>query len=154
MDASRRSVPVRVRPEACPWSTSGSTPVCPGLIDMHTHLVDRPGDTADLSVFYRRTLEDQVAFGRENARATLMAGFTSVRDVGTYVAWADRALRDEVDAGRTVGPRIQAAGFYRRSRAEAGTSSSRGMPNRRYHRRCAWVWRAARRNSAARPRRQ
>ena len=84
----------------------------PGLIDMHTHLVDRPGETADLSVYYRRTLEDQVAFGRENARATLLAGFTSVRDVGTYVAWADRALRDEIDAGRTVGPRIQATGFY------------------------------------------
>ena len=84
----------------------------PGLIDMHTHIVDRPGDTADLSVFYRRTLEDQVAFGRENARATLLAGFTSVRDVGTYVAWADRALRDEIDAGRAIGPRIQAAGFY------------------------------------------
>jgi imidazolonepropionase-like amidohydrolase len=84
----------------------------PGLIDMHTHLVDRPGDTADLGVFYRRTLEDQVAFGRENARATLLAGFTSVRDVGTYVAWADRALRDEINAGKTIGPRLQAAGYY------------------------------------------
>ena len=76
----------------------------PGLIDMHTHLVDRPGDTADLSVFYRRTLEDQVGFGRENARATLLAGFTSVRDVGTYVAIADCALRDEINEGKTVGP--------------------------------------------------
>ncbi|HSD53188.1 MAG TPA: amidohydrolase family protein, partial [Burkholderiales bacterium] len=84
----------------------------PGLIDMHTHLTDRPGDTADLSVYYHRTLEQQLVFGRENARATLLAGFTSVRDVGTYVAWADRALRDEIDAGRAVGPRIQAAGFY------------------------------------------
>jgi imidazolonepropionase-like amidohydrolase len=84
----------------------------PGLIDMHTHLTDRPGDTADLSVYYRRTLEQQLVFARENARATLFAGFTSVRDVGTYVAWTDRALRDEIDAGRAIGPRIQAAGFY------------------------------------------
>ena len=63
-------------------------------------------------MFYRRTLEDQVGFGRENARATLLAGFTSVRDVGTYVAFADCALRDEINAGKTVGPRIQAAGYY------------------------------------------
>ena len=84
----------------------------PGLIDMHTHLADRPGDTADLSVYYTRTLEDQLVLGRENARVTLLAGFTSVRDVGTYVAWTDRALRDEINAGRVVGPRVQAAGFY------------------------------------------
>lgn len=84
----------------------------PGLIDMHTHLTDRPGDTVDLSVYYSRTLEDQVALGRENARATLEAGFTSVRDVGTYIGWSDRALRDEINAGRTVGPRMQAAGYY------------------------------------------
>ena len=84
----------------------------PGLIDMHTHLTDRPGDTADLSVYYHRTLDDQLALARENARATVMAGFTSARDVGTYIAWADRALRDEINAGRAVGPRVQAAGFY------------------------------------------
>jgi imidazolonepropionase-like amidohydrolase len=84
----------------------------PGLIDMHTHLTDRPGDTADLSVYYRRTVEEQLVIARENARVTLLAGFTTARDVGTYIAWADRALRDEIDAGRVVGPRVQVAGFY------------------------------------------
>jgi imidazolonepropionase-like amidohydrolase len=84
----------------------------PGLIDMHTHLSDAPGETADLSVYYRRTLEEQVALSRENARVTLLAGFTSVRDVGTYIAWSDRALRDEIARGETVGPRMQVAGFY------------------------------------------
>jgi imidazolonepropionase-like amidohydrolase len=84
----------------------------PGLIDMHTHLSDAPGDTADLSVYLRRTLEQQVALGRENARATLRAGFTSVRDVGTYVAWSDRVLRDEIARGETIGPRMQVSGFY------------------------------------------
>jgi imidazolonepropionase-like amidohydrolase len=79
---------------------------------MHTHLVDRPGDTADLSVYYRRTLEEQLVLARQHARATLLAGFTSTRDVGTYIAWADRALRDEINAGRIVGPRVQVAGFY------------------------------------------
>jgi imidazolonepropionase-like amidohydrolase len=84
----------------------------PGLIDMHTHLVDSPGSTADLSVYYHRTLDEQVALGRENARVTLLAGFTAARDVGTYIGWADKALRDEIDAGRAVGPRMQASGFY------------------------------------------
>ena len=84
----------------------------PGLIDMHTHLSDVPGDTADLSVYYRRTLEQQVALGRANARSTLLAGFTSVRDVGTYIAWSDRALRDEIARGEIIGPRMQVSGFY------------------------------------------
>lgn len=84
----------------------------PGLIDMHTHLTDRPGDTADLSVYFHRTLEEQLVIARENARATLLAGFTTTRDVGTYIAWADRALRDEINGGHVVGPRVQVAGFY------------------------------------------
>jgi imidazolonepropionase-like amidohydrolase len=84
----------------------------PGLIDMHTHLTDRPGDTADLSVYYRRSRADQAPIALENARVTLLAGFTTARDVGTYIAWADRDLRDAIDAGRAIGPRMQVAGFY------------------------------------------
>ena len=84
----------------------------PGLIDMHTHLTDRPGDTADLSVYYRRSREDQAPIALENARTTLLAGFTTARDVGTYIAWADRDLRDAIDAGRAIGPRMQVSGFY------------------------------------------
>jgi imidazolonepropionase-like amidohydrolase len=84
----------------------------PGLIDMHTHLTDRPGDTTDLSVYYHRTMDEQLVLARENARVTLQAGFTTVRDVGTYIAWTDRALRDEINRGETPGPRMQVAGFY------------------------------------------
>jgi len=105
--ASRAAAPSEV-PEL---DLSGYT-CLPGLIDMHTHLTDRPGDTADLSVYYRRTPEQQAPIARENASATLLAGFTTVRDVGTYIAWADRALRDEINAGHAVGPRMQVPGFY------------------------------------------
>jgi imidazolonepropionase-like amidohydrolase len=42
----------------------------------------------------------------------LLAGFTSVRNVGNYDAWADRKLRDAINAGVLAGPRIQAVGFY------------------------------------------
>jgi imidazolonepropionase-like amidohydrolase/endonuclease/exonuclease/phosphatase family metal-dependent hydrolase len=102
----------------------------PGLIDMHTHLSDRPGDTKDLRVYYTRTLEEQVALGRENARATLLAGFTSVRDVGTYVAWSDRALRDEIARGELVGPRMQVSGFYLTIPGGGGDLVIPGVPER------------------------
>jgi imidazolonepropionase-like amidohydrolase len=84
----------------------------PGLIDMHTHLTDRPGDAADLSVYYTRTADQQDVIARENARLTLLAGFTTVRDVGTYIGWADRRLRDEINRGETPGPRMQVVGYY------------------------------------------
>jgi imidazolonepropionase-like amidohydrolase len=84
----------------------------PGLIDMHTHLTMRPEESLDLSEYYRRTDEQQAAISREHARRTLLAGFTTVRDVGSYIAWADRAIRDEINRGETPGPRVQAAGFF------------------------------------------
>jgi imidazolonepropionase-like amidohydrolase len=101
-------------------AVSGETPVLdlsrftvlPGLIDMHTHLADRPGSTADLSVYFTFPPEQQLKEGLENARVTLEAGFTSVRDVGTYVAFMDKAIRDEIDSGRAIGPRMQVAGYY------------------------------------------
>jgi imidazolonepropionase-like amidohydrolase len=84
----------------------------PGLIDLHTHLTDRPEDTADLRVFLTRTPEEALARGRENAAATVCAGFTTVRDVGTYIAGTDVALRDAIRAGEFLGPRMQVAAFY------------------------------------------
>jgi imidazolonepropionase-like amidohydrolase len=86
--------------------------VLPGLIDMHTHVCEESGETADLSVYHRRTLPEAVEHGVRNAAATLLAGFTSVRDVGTYVAWADRELRDRIHRGEAIGPRMQVAGYY------------------------------------------
>ena len=48
----------------------------------------------------------------ENAAATLLAGFTSVRNVGTYVLGADTALRDVINRGSAAGPRMQVSGPY------------------------------------------
>jgi imidazolonepropionase-like amidohydrolase len=84
----------------------------PGLIDMHTHLTDRPEDTADLTVYFSRSAEDTQRQAAENAAATVLAGFTSVRNVGTYVSGSDLALRDAINQGRIIGPRIQASGPY------------------------------------------
>jgi len=84
----------------------------PGLIDMHTHLTDRPEDTADLRVYFSRSAEETERQGEENAMATLLAGFTSVRNVGTYVLGSDTQLRDTIDRGKAAGPRMQASGPY------------------------------------------
>jgi imidazolonepropionase-like amidohydrolase len=84
----------------------------PGLIDMHTHLTDRPEDTEKLEVYFSRTEDETQRQALENAAATLLAGFTTVRNVGTYVQGTDFALRDTVNAGRAIGPRIQASGPY------------------------------------------
>jgi imidazolonepropionase-like amidohydrolase len=84
----------------------------PGLIDMHTHLTERPEDTADFRVYFKRTREEQATLSRRHAEATLQAGFTSVRNLGSYSAWADRELRDAIDRGEIAGPRMQVTGFY------------------------------------------
>ena len=84
----------------------------PGLIDMHTHLTMSPDDSLDYTVYYKRSAAEQTRIFRENARATLAAGFTSVRDVGAYIAWTDKQLRDDINAGLTPGPRMQVAGFF------------------------------------------
>jgi imidazolonepropionase-like amidohydrolase len=84
----------------------------PGLIDMHTHLTDRPEDTADLTVYFSRSAAETQRQSVENAAATVLAGFTSVRNVGTYVLGSDTALRDLIDKGAVIGPRMQASGPY------------------------------------------
>jgi imidazolonepropionase-like amidohydrolase len=84
----------------------------PGLIDMHTHLTDRPEDTADLTVYFSRSDADTQVQSHENAAATVLAGFTSVRNVGTYVFRSDLTLRDTINKGQVIGPRMQASGPY------------------------------------------
>jgi imidazolonepropionase-like amidohydrolase len=85
--------------------------VLPGLIDCHTHLV---GDARDLDPLadVRKTAAQVAYEAIPNARKTLEAGFTTVRDVGTFRAFVDLALRDAVARGDVVGPRIFGAGAY------------------------------------------
>ena len=85
--------------------------VLPGLIDCHSHLIGDASSSDVLQPLERS--EAQEAFsGVRNARATLMAGFTTVRDVGTYRAFVDVALRDAINEGTVIGPRMRVAGAY------------------------------------------
>ena len=85
--------------------------VLPGLIDMHTHLVggDQGAHVADPLL---TSAAEDVLYGVRNARLTLDAGFTTVRDVGTWRALGDVALRDAINDGRVEGPRMAVAGAY------------------------------------------
>jgi imidazolonepropionase-like amidohydrolase len=84
--------------------------VLPGLIDCHTHLADA-GDDEPLHVLQRTSAETAYA-AIPNARLTLLAGFTTVRDVGVYRAFNDVALRDAIAKGIVIGPRMFVAGAY------------------------------------------
>jgi imidazolonepropionase-like amidohydrolase len=89
---------------------SGAT-VLPGLIDCHTHLVGDAKDTDPVAELLKTSA--QRAFESiPNAKVTLLAGFTTVRDVGTYRALVDVALRDAINRGDVVGPRMFVAGGY------------------------------------------
>ena len=82
----------------------------PGFIDAHTHL------TSDFDADYegarlrdlQRTIPEQAIRAGENARKTLMAGFTTVRDVGSS-DFLDVGLRDAINAGIVPGPRMLVA---------------------------------------------
>jgi imidazolonepropionase-like amidohydrolase len=84
----------------------------PGLIDTHTHITDHAGETRDLSVYYRRSIDEEQRISRANAEITLFAGFTTVRNVGAYSGWSGRTIRDAINAGQVAGPRMQTVGFY------------------------------------------
>jgi imidazolonepropionase-like amidohydrolase len=85
--------------------------VLPGLIDCHAHLI---GDLTDSDALLplQRTGAQEAFSGVRNARSTLLAGFTTVRDVGTYRALVDAALRDAIADGTVIGPRMAVAGAY------------------------------------------
>ncbi len=84
--------------------------VLPGLIDCHTHLVDVE-DVEPLNEL-KKTSARKAFDSIGNARKTLEAGFTTVRDVGTYRALVDVELRDAIARGDVVGPRMFVAGAY------------------------------------------
>ncbi|HEX9706291.1 MAG TPA: amidohydrolase family protein [Steroidobacteraceae bacterium] len=85
--------------------------VLPGLIDLHTHLV---GDisSADVAAPLSSSAARDALMGAAHASATLAAGFTTVRDIGTYRALVDVALRNAINAGQIEGPRMFVAGAY------------------------------------------
>src|SRR5215470_17606082 len=79
----------------------------PGLIDVHTHVTGDPGDTGYAGL--GKSVPRQAVTGVKNARLTLRAGFTTIRNVGAP-DFADVAVRDGVNAGQIEGPRMLVSG--------------------------------------------
>lgn len=79
----------------------------PGLIDVHTHLTG--ATNFDPYFELSMTPGKEAIIGVENAKTTLEAGFTTVRNVGAG-DFTDVALRDEINAGHIPGPHMQVSG--------------------------------------------
>jgi imidazolonepropionase-like amidohydrolase len=90
---------------------SGYT-VLPGLIDCHAHMIGEMETGLGYASLVMRTAAQEAMSGVRNARATVEAGFTTVRDVGTFRAFVDCALRDAIEAGDVTGPRMMCAGAF------------------------------------------
>lgn len=103
--------PWKTAPKDGPVTDWSKLTVLPGLIDMHTHLADQE-QTENIAEPLLTTAAYQSFIAADHARKTLMAGFTSVRDVGTWRAFGDVALRDAINNGLVPGPRMSVAGAY------------------------------------------
>ena len=84
----------------------------PGLINTHVHFDANPEDAADYGVYGRRSEADNLALILENARTTLMSGFTTVRHTGAWFPDTLAKAREMINSGAATGPRIQTAGPY------------------------------------------
>jgi imidazolonepropionase-like amidohydrolase len=90
----------------------GNATVLPGLIDCHTHLMLREPEGSNSYALNLVTKSEafRALEGAADARITLEAGFTTVRDVENEGSWyADVALRDAIEKGLVEGPRMQVA---------------------------------------------
>jgi imidazolonepropionase-like amidohydrolase len=92
-------------PNTTPVEVAGTC--LPGLIDVHTHITSNPEDEGynGLAISVPR----EAIAGVRNARRTLRAGFTSVRNVGAS-GYTDVALRDAINDGDVEGPRMLVSG--------------------------------------------
>jgi imidazolonepropionase-like amidohydrolase len=99
------AVDAKVPPDAVRIDLPEAT-ILPGLIDAHTHLtMDPKFGYEELGISVPR----EALIGAKNARVTLLAGFTTVRNVGAS-GYSDVALRDAINAGDIPGPRLLVSG--------------------------------------------
>ncbi len=106
-------------PEGAQVLDLGSATLLPGLIDLHTHLTDEVGMHWE-EVLLKSTPGRATLFGAKNARDTLMAGFTTCRDMGPTWPFTDVDLKYGIEKGAVPGPRLMVAGNYVSATGGAG----------------------------------
>ena len=84
----------------------------PGLINTHVHFDGNPEDSVDYSVYARRTPDETLQLILDNAKTTLLTGFTTVRHVGAWFPDTVYRARELIEKGQAPGPRIHTAGPY------------------------------------------
>jgi imidazolonepropionase-like amidohydrolase len=87
----------------------GDVTLLPGLIDAHTHITYHFDKTGRFGLTGDATAEEALKYAEENARATLEAGFTTIRNLGAG-GRVDIRLRDEINRGDVRGPRMLVSG--------------------------------------------
>ena len=106
----------------------------PGMIDAHTHLTyywDGAAGSDPWQQSGRRRSQVTVFLAQENARRTLESGVTTIRDLGAS-EYSDLAMRDLINRGAMVGPRVFAAGYgLRRAPATTQPNAAPGPPRGR-----------------------
>jgi imidazolonepropionase-like amidohydrolase len=88
------------------------TTIVPGLIDVHSHLVGPVDNGQGYAALVMRSSAQEALIGVKHAGETISAGFTTVRDIGTFRAFVDVALKEAIEGGWVEGPRMMVAGAY------------------------------------------
>lgn len=86
--------------------------ILPGLVDVHTHLTGPVDNGQGYAALVMRNAAQEALIGVKHARITVEAGFTTVRDIGAFRAFTDVALKEAIDGGWIIGPRMMVAGAY------------------------------------------
>lgn len=118
-------------PAGTPVIDLGNVTLLPGFIDAHTHLSDESSDdwNADTVVGLRRTVAESALRASQFAERTLLAGFTTVRDVGS-TDYIDVGLRNAIRTGIIPGPRMLVA--VHALGARGGHCDTSGFPYQRF----------------------
>jgi imidazolonepropionase-like amidohydrolase len=97
----------------------GEATLLPGLIDLHTHLTGSDEIHWE-EALVKSTPPDDALAGALHARITLLAGFTTCREMGPNWPYVDVALRNAIERGSVPGPRLLVSGNYLSSTGGAG----------------------------------